>query len=154
MSRTLSDPANAVIWKGAGTNRPSSKVCRGWSIVLAALLKPTSTRRIVILCSLLYQLTSSIHLQGASSGLNILQPSPAVFKTTPMPSQFYKEEAKEKLGAWGILEVLDLNCLLTSGLSIKVFSDCCLCACLFTTLLYSFSWPHPSILKQSFPYIL
>ena len=106
------------------------------------------------LCSLLYQLTSSLHLQGASSGLNILQPSPAVFKTTPMPSQFYKEEAKEKLGAWGILEVLDLNCLSTSGLSIKVFSDCCLCACLFTTLLYSFSRPHPSILKQSFPYIL
>ena len=121
--------------------------CRGWYKTLGCFTQiGFNPRRAIFLCSLLLPLTSTVHLQGASSVLNILQTFHAVFKTILVPSPFYKERSQKKKKIQvhgGILEVFDLNCLLTLGLFIKVFSVCCLCACLSTTLLYPLNWPLP-----------
>lgn len=132
------------MWKGEGTNRLFSKVCRDWHRALGCCTQTGfDPRKTIFLCSWFLRLTSTVHLRSASSVLSILQTSHAVFKTTPVPSPFYKGGSQKNTQVHGgILWVLDLNDLLTSGLLRKVVSDCCLHACLFTTLPYSLNQPN------------
>lgn len=101
----MSNPADAGMWKGEWVNRPYSKSAEAGGKLLAALHASSSVQAnpmgTILLCSLLHQLTSTVHLLGTSALLGILQISQQVLRTTLLPSHFTKEEAGEVQGSWG-----------------------------------------------------